>query len=437
MHIFISYAKKDSKELALKLRDIFNSLHPTVTAWMDESLESGGSWARQIEREINKCDLLIILLSPDVNREETETQDRSFVLNEVDYAIYEARKPALTVMAQKTRLPVQLAGEHYYDFTENQEAGIAKLVAEICERANLEVPLQYMPKTKVIKSPRERLKLADSKQRNIMIGSVMLAVLLIGSMVLYSIFANEKEQPLVEAGDVGTKPPPLALLNQIPQSEALQKAIGGVSANHEWIPYSEEINAVEMVLVPKGCFLMGGEEGAFPENPPIGQVCFDAPFWIDRYEVTNAQFNQFNGQAEFESDRQDNNHPREMIDWYEAYDFCEKRYARLPSGKEWEYAARGPSSFIYPWGNKFVADNVVYKGNSNNQTAPVGSRPLGASWVGALDMSGNVWEWVSSSYLRGGSLRDSPTYVETFRSDYYQAHNEIDSVGFRCARDFE
>jgi hypothetical protein len=63
----------------------------------------------------------------------------------------------------------------------------------------------------------------------------------------------------------------------------------GVTHNADWTPYTEEINGVEMALVPAGCFMMGSESGYIDEQP-IHEVCFEEPFWIDVYEVTNAQF---------------------------------------------------------------------------------------------------------------------------------------------------
>jgi formylglycine-generating enzyme required for sulfatase activity len=120
--------------------------------------------------------------------------------------------------------------------------------------------------------------------------------------------------------------------------------------------------------------------------------CFDQPFWIDQYEVTNARYGSA---GYFEGD----NRPRESVDWFAAAEHCAVRGARLPTEAEWEYAARGPSAWVYPWGNDFVDANAVSSWeNTVRRTAPVGSRPGGASWVGALDISGNVWDWTSTLY---------------------------------------
>lgn len=160
--------------------------------------------------------------------------------------------------------------------------------------------------------------------------------------------------------------------------------------NADWTPRVRDIDGIEMVEVPPGCFAMGNEDGRRDEKP-VTRVCIDYTFWIDRTEVTNQAFGQ-PGNAT--GDLQ----PRENLTWFEARDFCTARGSRLPTEAEWEYAARGPDGLVYPWGNELIDDLLVFERNSGNQTASVGSKPEGASWVGAVDMAGNVWEWVSSRY---------------------------------------
>jgi formylglycine-generating enzyme required for sulfatase activity len=234
-----------------------------------------------------------------------------------------------------------------------------------------------------------------------------------------------------------------------------------------WTPVPQHFDSLEMVQVPPGCFLMGGTGAG--DQLPLHEQCFDKPFWIDRYEVTNEQFDeQFDGVAANPADWPNRQQPRTSVTWSEARDFCELRGARLPTEAEWEYAARGPNSLVYPWGNTFVGDNVVGNPDPNNrpnEPADVGSKPGGVSWVGAYDMSGNVMEWTSTIYdnlgrtsefpypyraedgredlermdvyrvMRGGSFSD---YFFSGRAAirYFNANpNDGDYwIGFRCAR---
>jgi formylglycine-generating enzyme required for sulfatase activity len=169
---------------------------------------------------------------------------------------------------------------------------------------------------------------------------------------------------------------------------------------------------------------MMGNDDSFPEMQPVHEICFDRPFWIDLTEVTVGQFVDFlNGQDQPVDNygawldvwgitvdphiqlAQDNggwyplpgegNRPLENVKWLGASDFCTWRKSRLPSEAEWEYAARGPDNLLYPWGNEFIRDNIVRFERRNPE---VGSKPQGASWVGALDLSGSMFEWTNSLY---------------------------------------
>ncbi len=222
-----------------------------------------------------------------------------------------------------------------------------------------------------------------------------------------------------------------------------------VTLNADWTPVTEIFGGVEMVLVPPGCFTMGNDAGRRDERPQ-SQICFDQPYWIDRTEVTNAQYGS-------EGHFPGANFPRENLLWSEARDFCAARGGRLPTEAEWEYAARGPDALLYPWGNELIDDNLVFDRNTAQQTAEVGSKPNGASWVGALDMAGNVFEWVSSAYARypydAGDGRENlsdnsltrvyrggnQSYIDFGASAAIRFRMQPEDrnwfLGFRCARD--
>lgn len=220
--------------------------------------------------------------------------------------------------------------------------------------------------------------------------------------------------------------------------------------NSTWTPVIEMIDGFEMVLVPPGCFMMGSTYGRRDELPEH-EICFETAFWIDRTEITNAQYGS-------ESVWTGDNKPHTNLLWTEARDFCLARGGKLPSEAEWEYAAAGPSDLVYPWGDTFFSDRLLFDKNWFGQPVDVGRYPTGASWVGALDMAGNVWEFTRSIYkpypydaTDGREDMTDETSRRVFRSGVYSyidygIANSIrfwvrleDSrdwfIGFRCMKD--
>lgn len=243
------------------------------------------------------------------------------------------------------------------------------------------------------------------------------------------------------------------------------------------------INGVEMVHIPAGRFILGSSEEeierAFHDcRERIGDACqrrwFEAEsprrtvdleaFWIDRTEVTNAQYQRFlEANPEHPAPYLDAdwatpynwdqvkrtypegraNHPVVMVTWYDANAYCRGRQARLPTEAEWEKAARGTDGLTYPWGDEFDKDRCNIADSGIRDTTPVGKySPQGDSPYGLADMAGNVWECVADNYqgmttrkvLRGGSWTSSPVSARTARRFYFEPINRNDNIGFRCAR---
>jgi formylglycine-generating enzyme required for sulfatase activity len=205
-----------------------------------------------------------------------------------------------------------------------------------------------------------------------------------------------------------------------------------------------ETDGMTQVFVPGGNFKMGSDfisSGYFWEDP-IHTVFLD-PYWIDQTEVTNVMFAAFVTQSGYQTEAEKTGssivfipdtgkewtirgadwqhpqgpdsslsnlgqHPVVQISWNDALAYCKWAGRRLPTEAEWEKAARGTNSRTFPWGNEFDGTRLNFAdinlnvgwGNKNFDdgfqfTSPVGNYPSGASPYGALDMAGNVWEWVN------------------------------------------
>ena len=200
----------------------------------------------------------------------------------------------------------------------------------------------------------------------------------------------------------------------------------GLNQGRTWEHKSRvDSKGVAQVWVPPGCFEMGSNPledlRAFANETPRHTVCISAGFWIDQFEVTNQSFRQFTADGGFTDrrywseegwraheglrapnrmikDYDDARQPRVKITWYEAEAYAAWRGGRLPTEAQCEWAARGPESVRYPWGNEFLDGASNMDRLDLHRTRPVGSYTAGRSWCGAEDMAGNVWEWVADGY---------------------------------------
>lgn len=216
-------------------------------------------------------------------------------------------------------------------------------------------------------------------------------------------------------------PSPIPTLTSLLQPTPLDY----VRDNRDWQHITQAVDGVTMVMVPIGCI-------------NVGTLCFDSPFWIDQTEVTQHDYQQMGGEqiASISYASIGDRKPVTNISPEDASSFCHLRSATLPTEGEWQYAASGPSEWDFPWGNTFERTIVTYRSNLN-VLSDVGIHRLGASWVGALDMSGNAAEWTTSTnsaggyVVRGGSWNDTQDAVSTKYSIVNKNAANLET-GFRC-----
>jgi serine/threonine-protein kinase len=237
-----------------------------------------------------------------------------------------------------------------------------------------------------------------------------------------------------------------------PDMTAVFQTIGTrrMVAGEGWQPIEQRFDdGLVMVLVPAGCFVMGDD--ALPGASPAHPMCIDAPFWMDKTEVTAGDYTRLLGITL--DPQMVASQSMHAVSWEDARAFCAVRDASLPTEAQWEYAARGPEALRYPWGDAFRAEVVNFALESS---ADAGSLPEGASWVGALDMAGGVAEWTSTLYDvypylaadgreqverdgprvgRGGSWQDTDAAaVQSAARLPYAPELRHEQVGIRCVR---
>jgi serine/threonine-protein kinase len=274
--------------------------------------------------------------------------------------------------------------------------------------------------------------------------------------------------------DTPTSPsPPTDSPVSVTSTPAASEIPDCVNAGDTW---TSPFDGMTLVCVSHGEFWMGADDTdpeAEANEKPGRFVNLDA-FWIDRTEVTN---NQYEGCVQdgvcrrpsttfgdrldaYYGNPQYQNHPVVNVNWQDAATYCEWAGRSLPSEAQWEKAARGTYGFTYPWGEGVSCSlaNIQIEGNicgGGGMTSRVGSFPEGTSPYGALDMAGNVWEWVadwisddyrsepkpncsdSSSVecrvVRGGGWSNDAAAARATNRTARFITAETSKVGFRCA----
>jgi formylglycine-generating enzyme required for sulfatase activity len=219
----------------------------------------------------------------------------------------------------------------------------------------------------------------------------------------------------------------------------------------------------DMVFVPAGEFIMGSLDGDADEAPP--RRVFLPAFYIDRFEVTHAQYAKFiaatgrkspvdwvNGQFSPKL----SNHPVVNVTFDDAEAYAKWAGKRLPTEAEWEKAARGVDGRLFPWGNG-TTNRSAWGEWGKERTWPVGSFTNDVSPCGAMDMAGNVWEWTASWYdaypgneeldlafgqkyrvIRGGGAIEyygKPATRRCAQRAMSLPYGTFDGLGFRCVAD--
>jgi formylglycine-generating enzyme required for sulfatase activity len=278
----------------------------------------------------------------------------------------------------------------------------------------------------------------------------------------------------------GWRPPSTAAAGG-PRTTPLVQPVEILSPEEELRRYPAFTSSIgtQMLFIPSASFVMGSAKPDAPvnEQPPTRVTL--SRYYLSRYPVTNAQYEQF--APDHKSRRGSwaaDDHPAIYVSSLDAIKFCqwlsarERKRFRLPTEAEWEHAARGSDERTYPWGEKIGLGNLANFADANTtfawrdpqvndgfaETSPVGSYPAGASPFGIEDLSGNVWEWCLDYYegykggeranprgpqhgtqrvYRGGSWKSRFASLKATARGYNQPAYASNDVGFRIACECE
>ena len=292
-HIIISSANKYAhfnRRLATSL-----SRAGIDGVWFDvDTIPAGMTWSNDLERGLPIADAMIAVMSPEaMSSHAIKLEWQGFL---------DANRPVIPIVLVPAQVHGGLAHFTYIDFyTQSYETAFAQLYGELVHYG-----VKFNPITAQLSGEVERItntipSVPSNNGRFWRYTTLLLLVIVIALLgfiarlsdddtpntntQIISPTATEQSQSLaipspqefeiVTTSDI--TPAPIVTIPTI------------INQNADWTPVMQAFYDVEMVLAPEGCFMMGNIRGEDNEQPST-QICFDTPFWIDRYEVTNAQY---------------------------------------------------------------------------------------------------------------------------------------------------
>lgn len=281
--------------------------------------------------------------------------------------------------------------------------------------------------------------------------AIVLVIAVVG-VIAYFQLATPSPAPVSETPPVVAEPPLVA--SEPPQSSAPEKPA---------VPEN-------MIAIPGGEYTIGRNAGDFFDRYEKPQHTVTLrPFYIDKTEVTNADYQKFieatghpaptswpNGRFEPGKEL----FPVTGVTLADAEAYAKWAGKRLPTEEEWEVAAHGRTPTAFPWGNAFDPSRANVKASGLGVPVRVGTYPAGASPFGVLDMTGNVWEWTASEaklypgstekpptwdkplapgvklqIIRGGACTEDTKRCTTTYRNWVPSDFSARELGFRCAKD--
>jgi formylglycine-generating enzyme required for sulfatase activity len=415
--IFISYARKHV-DFARRLATSLSNAGAII--WIDvDDIPAGMKWSTAIQQGLNLCEVMLVIITPESMVSVNVEDEWQFY--------FDKHKLVMPILLEPAEVHFQLNRLQYVDFyKQDYNTAFKQLHSELRRKGIPLIPISAYDTNVPIPVQTPLPLRSNSRLKWLWMagGGLTLTIVIVIGLIVSSnnpirstispsntpslttgvIVQNSTDVSTLTSTPTATDEPTRTQQSQTPAPSsldaALQLARAAVTRNADWQPFEAEFNGVKMMLVPAGCFDMGSE--AYDNEQPVHEQCFDAPFWIDRTEVTRAMYAECMVAALdkcTETPPSDYStwytQPINNVTWFQARDYCEWRGGRLPTEREWEYAARGPDALKYPWGSDWDETKVVWNTSS---TADVGSLDAGRSWAGALDLSGNVWEWVNTIY---------------------------------------